>query len=417
MKPSDLERIEIVGSEELASDRQSAFVRLWAYRLRNIDKHGGASVEYNHDVVVTRFRDAVVVVPYCRDGHGRIMVGLHYGTRPAPYLRYRHTQTPEPQCQPVFCDLVAGGVEESDYSTEDGFRNRAAKELLEEAGISIPAEHFVELGSSAFTAPGFAIEKLHFFGVEVDPSAGSAPTSEDVQEDVSEMEFCELSEALTRCRTGEIADQKTEVALFRFASHAGTIPKYGLNSPMRHPMRHLAISDEKKSEIMSTSRDRAWFSFDERRRHEYHISLTFWAIYILTIGYVLREGLTLGTRWSLAIGVWVFALLYFYWNYNLAKTQRFDLRVALFFYQRLLVASGVHEEFQNCFEPKSESQSFYVKWFKTRSSRFVGWPTEFPKNEFRLVDYWKNWNHRSELAVTVLLALVSFCAIVFARAI
>jgi len=236
MKPRELEKIEVSEPTELTADIPNAFARLWRYRLQHIYTNNRISKEYNFDFVVTKFCDAVVVVPYYRDRDGKIIVVLRRGTRPAVYLRHLHTKTTEPVCQPVFCELVAGGVEESDYKESEGIRNRAAKELFEEAGFSVPASQLVRLGSAAFTAPSFAIEKLHFFCVEVDlANRRTDIAADDPHEEVGELEFREIADALVMCRTGEIADQKTEVALFRFASQMKVIPEFGLSGNRQQP--------------------------------------------------------------------------------------------------------------------------------------------------------------------------------------
>jgi ADP-ribose pyrophosphatase len=229
MKPNELEKLEVLESAELSGDIPNAFMKLWRYCLRHIYTENRVSREYNFDLLVTKFSDAVVVVPYCRHKDGRIIVALRYGTRPAVYLRSRHTKTNEDIRSPVFCELVAGGVEDSDYSELDGIRNRAAKEVFEEAGFLVRPSQLIDLGAAAFTAPGFAIEKLHFFCVEVDLSQRQDSMADDTHEEVGALEFREISDALTMCRTGQIADQKTEVALFRFASLMGLIPGFGLN--------------------------------------------------------------------------------------------------------------------------------------------------------------------------------------------
>ncbi len=235
-KPRELEKIEVLEHTELTADIRDAFVKLWRSRLRHVYTDNRFSGEYSHDLVVTRFCDAVVVVPYYRNKDGKIIVVLRRGTRPAVYLRHLHTKTAETVHQPVFRELVAGGVEESDYTETEGIRNRATKEVFEEAGFPVLSSQLVELGSSTFTAPGFAIEKLHFFCVEIDfASRRTDIAADDPHEEVGELEFREIADALAMCRTGKIADQKTEVALFRFASQMKVIPEYGLSGSSQKP--------------------------------------------------------------------------------------------------------------------------------------------------------------------------------------
>lgn len=431
MKPTELEEIEVLSSTELIGDIPNAFMKLWRYRLRHIYKENRVSQEYNFDLLVTKFCDAVIVVPYCRHKDGTIMVALRYGTRPATYLRSRHTKINEGIHAAVFCELVAGGVEDSDYTEVDGIRNRAAKEVFEEAGFSVHPSQLVRLGTAAFTAPGFAIEKLHFFCVEVDPTDQRAnSTADDVHEEVGELEFRELSDALTMCRTGKIEDQKTEVALFRFASLIGLIPALGLNTRQQLEQRQLEnrrtqqheedpvdrpkglddkkseitdeasrlhLSDDKQAEMISSLRDRAWASFDERRRHEYKISLTFWAIYLVTIGYVLRleESLKPEAKLVLSGTMLSLALVYLIWNLNLAKTQQLDRTMAIYYGDRLMESCGIKKQ-------------FYERFKIGKKTRVMG-STQPKQNSF--LKYVWNWNHGSEAVVTIILAIASIAVI------
>jgi 8-oxo-dGTP pyrophosphatase MutT (NUDIX family) len=228
MKPDELEKIDVLESTELQTNIPTHFLRLWRHRLRHIYK-GGKVSEYDFDLLVGRFRDAVIVVPYYRDKDGGVVVVLRRGTRAAVFLRHCHSLIPEAARSAIFREVVAGGVEPEDYAEADGICNRAAKELQEEAGFAVSNDKLIALGQAAFSAPGFAIELLHFFGVEVIPTKRVTTSTDDAQEEVGELEFAPLTTALTMCRTGEIADQRTEVALFRLASHLGVIPAFGLN--------------------------------------------------------------------------------------------------------------------------------------------------------------------------------------------
>jgi 8-oxo-dGTP pyrophosphatase MutT (NUDIX family) len=158
-----------------------------------------------------------------------VLVGLRYGLRPAVILRDLHVNPGQQgRHSPIALELVAGGVEADDYD-DIGVRGRAVIEVVEESGFSIQPNDLVELGTAAFSTPGFAIEKLHYFCVEVDPNTQRRAMGEaHPLEEVQEVAFVELSKALWWCRTGRISDNKTEVALFRFASWIEMIPSYGL---------------------------------------------------------------------------------------------------------------------------------------------------------------------------------------------
>ncbi len=232
MDAKEFKEVEVLSQTPPAEE--GSFLGVHKYRLRNLYTGGRQSAKYAFDLVITRFSDAVVVVPYYRGQAGSVFVGLRYGLRPAVFLRERYVKPREQDGHsPMALELVAGGVEAGDYDGV-GVRGRAVIELVEESGFSIQPSELVELGTPAFSTPGFAIEKLHYFCVEVDPNnqrkaAGEAHPLEEVHETV----FVELSQALSWCRAGRISDNKSEVALFRFASWIRMIPPFGLQPDER----------------------------------------------------------------------------------------------------------------------------------------------------------------------------------------
>jgi ADP-ribose pyrophosphatase len=230
MKPQDLLDIEVLKSADLTAQAERPFVRVWRYLLRHRYANQSVSREYSFDLAVTRFCDAVAVVFYYRGADGKIMVGMRYGTRPALFLRRQHIKSTGEHAEAgVSLELVAGGVEKEDYEGI-GIAGRAAVELWEESGFRVSGDQLVSLGAPAYTATGFSIEKTHYFCVEVDPTKRKETGREDnPHEEVGAIEFIELNEALARCREGRIADQKSEIGLFRFASKAALIPKFGLS--------------------------------------------------------------------------------------------------------------------------------------------------------------------------------------------
>jgi 8-oxo-dGTP pyrophosphatase MutT (NUDIX family) len=232
MDAKEFEKIEILSRTPPA--KGSNFLGVHNYHLRNLYTGSRQSAEYSFDLVVTRFSDAVVVVPYYRSRDGSVFVGLRYGLRPAVFLRDLHVNSgQQDRHSPIALELVAGGVETGDYDGI-GVRGRAVIEVVEESGFSIQPSELVELGTAVFSTPGFAIEKLHYFCVEVDPNTRRKATGEaHPLEEVQEIAFVELPKALSWCRTGRISDNKTEVALFRFASWIKMIPSYGLQPDER----------------------------------------------------------------------------------------------------------------------------------------------------------------------------------------
>ena len=66
--------------------------------------------------------------------------------------------------------------------------------------------------------PGFCAERQFFFEVEVDPAARSEPSLDgSALERGGAIVALPLALALERCRSGDIADSKTELGLRRLA--------------------------------------------------------------------------------------------------------------------------------------------------------------------------------------------------------
>jgi len=57
---------------------------------------------------------------------------------------------------------------------------------------------------------------------------GEATGDGSVMEEAGRVVVRELGAAIEQCRTGEIPDMKTEVALLRLADHLGWVPQLGL---------------------------------------------------------------------------------------------------------------------------------------------------------------------------------------------
>jgi ADP-ribose pyrophosphatase len=144
------------------------------------------------------------------------------------YLRRDKTFVhPDPREYLSLHEVVAGVVEPSDPAGLEGLRRRAGAEALEEAGVTIDPSDFHPLGGETFASPGVTDEKIYFV-------AGHLPAGEEATTptgDGSTMEeWCvlhrfELGRAIEACRTGEIPDMKTEVALLRLADYLGWIPQ------------------------------------------------------------------------------------------------------------------------------------------------------------------------------------------------
>jgi hypothetical protein len=142
-------------------------------------------------------------------------------------------------------------------------------------------------------------------------------------------------------------------------------------------------------EIINELRARAWQSFDERRRHDYKIGLLFWGIFITAVGGFLnlKDPLSAEIKMGFSVGLILLAELYVRWNLGVAKLNRLDRRMAVFWADKLMQDCGVYEEFWERF-PESDP-SMITATMKDMTFR----------------DYLGNWNHRSCVCVTGVLTL------------
>ena len=228
INPDLLEEIEIV-SEEIEEIDQP-FVTVRRLRLRHRYENDTYSALYTFDVIENSFADAVVVILYFLDGDGKIQVGLRRGVRPSIYLRKHNPAKATFDGFPrlIYLELVAGGIEYGDLATI-GINGRAALEVREEAGFEISADDLISLGGGTYSSPGAGMEKLHYRAVEVDPRMAGEPKGDGHPlEEVGDIQFQELSEAICWCRCGMIEDSKTEIGLYRLANYLGYHPELGL---------------------------------------------------------------------------------------------------------------------------------------------------------------------------------------------
>jgi ADP-ribose pyrophosphatase len=220
--PPEVRAIEVVGDDAARLGPTDGFLHLRRLRLVNVFADGTRSDEFSCDMVSRRQQDAVAVVVWGRGPQGEIQVALRENLRPPIYLRRTKAFVqPDTRAFTLITEIVAGLLEPDDTGPE-GLARRAAIEVEEETGYRVAPEATQPLGGPLFASPGISDEKIHFRHVEADLSRPATPTG-----DGSEMEragrvvLLPLDEALRRCRTGEIPDLKTEVALHRLVDVLG----------------------------------------------------------------------------------------------------------------------------------------------------------------------------------------------------
>ena len=202
--------------EERPSERP--FLRIQRLALRATLPDGVVSEEFLYDVIFRERLDAVVIVPHYRAESGARWVYLRSALRPPVATRPVEMHVfPEKDSLGNLWEVPAGLVE-VDERTPEGLQRCAARELDEEIGFEVAPERLLPLGPSMFPAPGMVGERHFFFHVEVDPKTRTTPSEDgSVLERQAAIVAVPLDEAIASCRTGEIEDAKTELALRRLA--------------------------------------------------------------------------------------------------------------------------------------------------------------------------------------------------------
>ena len=225
--------VEIVEDRTTGSRSDEGFLRVRRLVLENVYVDGSRSAPYPCDVVSRSRTDAVAVVLYDvrPDGPaGRhvVRVALKTGLRAPVFLR-RNARLVQPDARPygILAEIVAGMLEPEDAGTT-GIERRAAHEAREEAGLSVDPASVEPLGAEAFPSPGITDEKVHFRAARTPLDLREKPEGDgSVMEEGGGVWILPLEEAIEACRTGEISDMKTEIALLRLADHLGYVPSLG----------------------------------------------------------------------------------------------------------------------------------------------------------------------------------------------
>jgi ADP-ribose pyrophosphatase len=206
-------RLELV--EDLTPEQPPGFLRLVRRRLRAVHADGTVSAPFVYDEVDRRAIDAVVLAAHFRR-EAAPWVYLRSALRP-PLVFRDPARSPSAELDPrgSIWELPAGLIEPGEQSLE-GVRRCASRELAEELGFHVAPESFVELGPSAFVAPGFIAERHYFLAVEVNPAAAAPPELDGSPLEMGGVVFAmPLDGALELCRNGAIVDEKTELGLRR----------------------------------------------------------------------------------------------------------------------------------------------------------------------------------------------------------
>ncbi len=210
-----LPKIALELLEDLSPEAPAGWLRLVRRRYRALYPDGTYSVPFVYDAVDRKAIDAVVIVAHFVAGETR-RVYLRSAVRPPLALRDpAHSPLPNDPCHTGLWEVPAGLVEVNEQS-EVGVARCAQRELAEELGFAVPLEAMKALGRSAFPCPGVIGERHFFFEVSVAPNERREPELDgSALEHFGAVVDVSLEEALDMCRSGQIEDSKTELALWR----------------------------------------------------------------------------------------------------------------------------------------------------------------------------------------------------------
>jgi ADP-ribose pyrophosphatase len=222
-----LRGIEVVEDRTAQSRCDEGFLKVARLRLRNVYDDDTRSEVYACDVVSRPGSDAVVAILYQRDAQGRVQVLLRQSPRAPIYLRrHKRFELADPREYTELLEVVAGMIEPGDGAGAGGLQRRAAHEAREEAGCEADPDLFQVLGEGLFASPGTSDERVYYTAGASDLALRGRPSGDgSVMEECAELVVRELRSAIAACRSGEIPDMKTEVALLRLADHLGYLPQ------------------------------------------------------------------------------------------------------------------------------------------------------------------------------------------------
>jgi ADP-ribose pyrophosphatase len=204
-------RLEVV--EDLSPADESGFLRLRRRRFVAHYPDGSRSDPFLYDEVDRKAMDAVVIAAHYVE-HGERYVYLRSAVRPPVAMRDRGPLG-EPDRGGALWELPAGLVEPDEWSVE-GLPRCARRELLEELGFDVELQDLKQLGPNTYPAPGVVGERHIYFEVTVEPAQRKEPELDgSALEKFGVVVAVRLARALELCRSGEIEDAKTEVALRR----------------------------------------------------------------------------------------------------------------------------------------------------------------------------------------------------------
>ncbi|HEX5752076.1 MAG TPA: NUDIX hydrolase [Archangium sp.] len=207
--------IEVIEDFSSTAKCDEGFLRVRRLRCQNRRADGTASKVYRVDVVDRPRLDAVSVLVYRRGASG-LEVLTRMNLRPAAYFRRGKEMTVPDAASYLRVEEIVAGLLEPEDKGEQGLRNRAAEEVLEEAGFEVKPEEVQLLGAGFFVAPGILSEKIFPTAVDVTGKEQGTPKGDGSPlEEGTHLQWRPLRELLAMCRRGEVPDAKTELSILR----------------------------------------------------------------------------------------------------------------------------------------------------------------------------------------------------------
>ncbi len=151
----------------------------------------------------------------------------------------------------------------------------------------------------------------------------------------------------------------------------------------------------------------AWGNFQERRGSEWKISISFWTLFTIAIGSLTvseQVHLAWPQAMALIVGIALLSGIYVYWIHHLAEINDKDRRIALY-YAAVVKKSIVLEQ-------KHPDKNMAVNFTTMLPGLSPSFWHRKEGHVYGLRDTFKNWNHRFEMAVTLILAALAIVSIV-----
>jgi ADP-ribose pyrophosphatase len=216
-------RIEVLEDCTEGSRCDEGFLRMRRLVLRNCYPDGSISRSYRYDLVERNAIDAVAIVLEAQ-GQAGPKICLRTCLRPPLALRPGYDlPLEEPEGAVLLWEVPAGLVEREERGL-DGLRACAARETVEEVGISLAPSAFEPFGPAVYLSPGVVPEKIHYLLAKVDVARCGNPIGDgSPTEERAEVRFVDVTSALLASRSGILRDVKTEVAVRRLAELRGIV--------------------------------------------------------------------------------------------------------------------------------------------------------------------------------------------------